>query len=146
MSPMLAALRRCRALAFLLLAFSPGAMGVVLPVLHPCPVDTPTMAVAAAVGAVHAGHAAAAAHGSHAAHGVALGTPERGAPAHPAHGQTCHCPGTCCMSAVVSPTGFALATLRLRATLQPQAAPTDRWLPTPPTHLRPFATAPPASV
>jgi hypothetical protein len=129
MSPMLAALRRFRSLAFCLLAFSPGVLGTVLPVLHPCPVDSPTMA-----------HAAP--------HGPALGEPAHHAPGHSGeHGKTCHCPGTCHAASLVSPTVAALAPVRVRLVDSGAAPAPDLRLPAGrPFRLLPPSTAPPASV
>jgi hypothetical protein len=133
---MLAALRRLRSLAVLLLAFSPGGMGTVLPVVHPCPVDMPTMAQ-------HAGMVAPATHPAltHAA--------DHGVPAHaPAHGASCHCPGACCpTSPVVAPSSFTLALLRAGGVARPQAPPRAWSLPTARlTHRLPPSTAPPTLV
>jgi hypothetical protein len=140
MSPMLAAFRRFRTLSALLLALSPGVLGTVLPVVHPCPVDSPTMA--GATGAAADAHEVA-----HAApHGAAHATSHHGSGHSGDHAQHCHCPGTCSSSPAVSPTTFALTMLRLGAIAQPQAPPADRRLPGPPSHLLPPSTAPPASV
>jgi hypothetical protein len=47
----LSALRRSRLLAGLVLLASPGTLGAILPVLHPCPVDAPWLVRQADAGA-----------------------------------------------------------------------------------------------
>jgi hypothetical protein len=71
---MLARLRRLRWIAAFLIAASPALAGVVLPVLHPCPVDFPGLAAAAS----QQHQTPAAAHGS--SH-------------QDEHHPVCHCPG-----------------------------------------------------
>jgi hypothetical protein len=138
---MLATLRRFRPLILLLLAFSPGGMGTVLPVVHPCPVDMPTMA--------HGGVAAMSHRGGMGSHDAAALPAAHRMPGQPgAHGSTCHCPDACCPSSpVVAPTTFALAILRAGAVARPQAPPRS-W--SPPAaraiDLLPPSTAPPTLV
>lgn len=117
---MFAALRRFRLLAAVLLVLSPGGMGTALPVLHPCPVDMPTMARHAG-----GGMAPAAAHADHAARAMPAMAGQHADHADAApHAASCHCPGTCCPSApVVAPSTHALATLRLGHVARPQAPP-----------------------
>ena len=94
----LAFLRRCRLLALLLLLLSPGAGGSVLPLLHPCPVDSPWL-LPAASGGSHAGH-----HG-----GTAAATDSEH------HDRSCHCVGSCAVSAAVSPPSPAVVAAPLGA-------------------------------
>jgi hypothetical protein len=86
---MMAALRRTRWIATLLLALAPGAGGQVVAALHPCPAD------AAATPPAHGGMAAA--H-----HAAAPADGHR----HPGGGE-CSCVGLCCAPAMATaPTGF----------------------------------------
>ena len=72
-------MRRSRLLAALLFAASPAAGGTLLPVIHPCPVDTPWL-VEHGAPPEHAGH-----HAGHHAAG------QDAAPGH--HHRDCHCIG-----------------------------------------------------
>ncbi len=76
---MMARMRRFRWLATLLIAASPAMGGQLLPLLHPCPVDTPWLAV------IHAGHS-----------GMTMPAPA-GAPhaTHESHQHSCSCVGAC---------------------------------------------------
>ncbi|HEU4699306.1 MAG TPA: hypothetical protein VFS40_09005 [Gemmatimonadales bacterium] len=145
---MFAALRRFRPLCVLLLALSPGGLGTALPVLHPCPVDAPSMVHhAAAQGGGQDGHAASGAQMEHAAHAAAhAAAPATPASDHSQGHQSCHCPGACCPSApVVAPTTYALSVLRLGHVARPQAPPDGPALPAGrAARLLPPSTAPPA--
>jgi hypothetical protein len=125
----LARFRRSRLLAGVLLLASPGGVGGVLPVLHPCPVDAPWLATHAAHGASHQHHAASA-----------------GQPAQDSHGeqQSCHCIGACCAAALLVPPAPQLVS---RFAALPLAAERPRpdaalWL-APVASLLPPSTAPP---
>ncbi|MGE0555443.1 MAG: hypothetical protein AB7R55_18585 [Gemmatimonadales bacterium] len=124
---MVRSLRHSRLLSLLLLGASPGLGGVAMPVLHPCPVDTPWMA----------GAGAEAGAGHH--HETA---PEQGG----THAGTCQCLGACQVSSaavpkaagtpVVEPSVVERAAQRLTAGA-PFAARPDR--------RQPPATAPPTA-
>jgi hypothetical protein len=125
---MLAALRRSRLLASLLLVASPAGAGTLLPVLHPCPVDSPWLLPHDRV-AGHAGH-------QHASRGA------RSADQHKHH---CSCIGSCTMAAALLVPRAPL--LAARVTDSPAA---QRWVAhdassvlAPCAALLPPATAPP---
>jgi len=120
--------RRSRLLAGLLLLASPGGVGSLLPVLHPCPVDAPWLAAHAAHASPHQHHAAA-------------GQPDKSS-----HGeqQSCHCIGACCAATLLAP-----PVPRLGSRFAAQAAAPGRpaqdaalWL-APVASLLPPSTAPP---
>lgn len=121
--------RRSRLLAGLLLLASPGGVGSVLPVLHPCPVDAPWLAA-------HAAHAA-----PHQHHGVSAGQPDKSSPGEQ---QSCHCIGACCAAALLVPPVPQLVSRF--AALPPASERTVRdaalWL-APVASLLPPSTAPP---
>lgn len=124
----LAALRRSRLLAGLLLVASPAGAGTLLPVVHPCPVDAPWLIP----------HAASAAHAGH--HGGA-----QAAPAAEHHDHTCSCIGSCTAAAALLAPGaaFAAAPLANPPAAQGWTAHDASLQLAPRTSLLPPATAPP---
>lgn len=126
---MLALLRRCRIVAAVLLALSPGVTGAAVPLLHPCPVDMPTMLGSgmAATMATHGGMPQADDHASH---------------------HACTCLGVCSPSgAALAPTPGVTVGVRLATMVEPEAAGSDWGLPTArPTDYLPPSTAPPTPV
>jgi hypothetical protein len=125
---MLALLRRSRLLSSLLLLASPAGAGTVLPVLHPCPVDTPWLE----------GSPARTGHAAH--HAEAHGRSQTDRQEH-----TCNCIGSCLAGAVLapaSPVSVAAAPLA-RATLQGWTASDASLVLAPRASLLPRSTAPP---
>ncbi len=124
---MLGAFRRCRFLALLALALSPGSAGVVLPALSPCPMEAPWLADRGMAAGGHDPHC------------------DHASPEHRHDARCCHCIGACCTSAfTVVPRLAAGGTLVAEpahhaATRVPPAAPPVRR----PADFLPPTTAPP---
>lgn len=122
---MLAALRRSRLLAALLVIASPAMGGTLLTAIHPCPVDTPWLA--------H--HQDGAKAGHHGNHGTPAGTKES---------QTCHCIGNWLTGGAITPPLPVLAVAPVRPPIPVLLPAHDSSLQlAPPSALLPPATAPP---
>jgi hypothetical protein len=123
---MLDLFRRSRLVAGLLGLLSPGGLGMVLPLVHPCPVDAPWLAQAQPAGT----------HSPHQHH-----APEPGRT--PNH--TCVCIGSCLTGALpLQPRAHAVPMVPCRAAAPPVGADAALLL-APLATLLPPATAPPSA-
>jgi hypothetical protein len=125
----LSSLRRWRLLSLLLVTVSPGAAGTLLPLLHPCPVDSPWL-----IHEMGPGH-----HGGHHGGAQAASDAEH-------HDQSCHCVGSCLVAVALAPPARPAVrfALMLPAT-QGWTAHDAALLLAPRAALLPPATAPPLS-